>query len=63
VIGTFTSRALVYREGSMEKGGARGVDPAGGGGSVRGSLLGGNWKREDDGRENRTAMLLSAELQ
>jgi len=53
----------VYREGSIEKGGARGVDPAGGGGSVRGSLLGGNWKREDDGRENRTAMLLSVELQ
>lgn len=42
----------MYNDGGIENGGADSVDPDDGGGRVCGSFLGGNWKRDNDGKEN-----------
>ena len=54
VIGTRMSRTELKIELGIVKGGAKRVEPAGGEGRVRGSLLGGNWKRSELGTENWT---------
>lgn len=49
MIGILASRAALYIEGGIVNGGAMSDEPACGGGSVRGSLLGGNVKRDAKG--------------
>ena len=48
-MGILTSRAALYIEGGIVNCGAIGDEPAYGGGSVCGSLLGGKEKREATG--------------
>jgi hypothetical protein len=54
VMGTLTSSASLNSELGIDTGGALRKDPAGGGGRVKGSLLGGNLKSEEDGMVRRT---------
>jgi len=54
VTGTLTSRLSTYNAEGIESRGADNVEPGCGGGSVRGSLLGGNWNRDFEGRLNWT---------
>ena len=63
VRGTRTSRAALYSQPGISNGGADAVEPARGGRRVRGSWLGGNVNRDEEGEDNWTladAILLSA---
>jgi hypothetical protein len=65
VSGTLTSRAPLYSQPGISNGGAKAVDPVGGGNKVRGSLLGGNVNSDEDGEDKWTlpdSILLDARV-